>query len=123
MTTTIEIYPDFIIRLVAILSTTILAVDGTYTVSTLTGVQRDLVLQNLEHVQHYIGHPDTRSLVEALGATKADSNLFAGLQVGESCVCFPIKQGGSSRASQGYTSHQAMQDLDGLDVRILTRTA
>lgn len=116
--------PDNNINVVAILSTTVVPIDGTYAITTLTGVQRALVLQNVENVLHYIGHPDTRTLVEALGSTKAASNLFTGLQVGESCLCLPIKQGMSSRAALGYsTLHQAIADLDGLDVRILTRTA
>ncbi len=115
--------PDNNINVVAILSTSVMPIDGTYTITTLTGNARALVLQNLEHVQHCIGHPDTRTLVEALGASKAPSNLFTGLQVGESCLCLPIKQGMSSRAGLGYTIHQAIADLDGLDVRILTRTA
>jgi len=105
----------------AVLSTTVLPLDGTYSVATLKGEARELLLSSLGGVPHYIGHPDTKQLVEALGAVPAPTKLFAGLSVGESCVCFPIKQGLSSRAVEGFTVHQAIEEISTLDVRIITR--
>lgn len=107
---------------VAILSTTILPLDGVYRVETTHGEVRETLLSSLSGVAHYIGHPDTKTLVEALGAVAAPTKLFSGLAVGEAAVCFPIKQGLSSRATNGFTSpHQAIEEIDTLDLRIITR--
>lgn len=109
-------------KIIAILSTTILPVDGIYEVGTVVGEERDEVLGSLEDLPHYIGHPDTKAIVEGLGAVQAESKLFGGLQVGESAVCFPIKQGLSDRAKEGFTNpHQAIEEIEKLDVRVLTR--
>ncbi len=105
----------------AILSTTVLPVDGTYRVVTLKGDDREQLLNSLSRVPHYVGHPDTKAIVEALGATPAPTKLFTGLQVGEQAVCFPIKQGLSSRATEGFTAHQAIAEICTLDVRVITR--
>ncbi len=115
---------------VAVLSTTVLPIDGTYEVKTLTAEERASVfkaiageMNPLKGVPHYIGHPDTKQIVEALGAVQAQTKLFAGLKVGELAVCFPIKQGLSTRASEGFTAHQAISEIETLDVRVLRRTA
>jgi len=109
-------------KFVAILSTTILPVDGTYSVRTLQGAERQTCLESLAGVPNYIGHPDTKVMVEALGATPPPSKLFQGLEIGQSAVCLPIKQGLSDRAKLGYTNpHQVIEDLGTLDVRVLTR--
>lgn len=105
----------------AILSTTVLPLDGTYSVKTLKGAERDECLRGLAGVPHYVGHPDTKVIVEAMGAVPAPTKLFKGLEVGQSCVCVPIKQGLSTRASEGFTVHQAISELGTLDVRVLTR--
>lgn len=106
----------------AILSTTVLPLDGTYNVRTVQGAERDALLNCIiPGVPHYIGHPDTKAIVEALGAVPAPTKLFAGLQVGEQCVCFPIKQGLSTRATEGFTVHQAIAEVSTLDVRVVTR--
>jgi hypothetical protein len=105
----------------AILSTTILPLDGTYNVLTLTGEKRAAVLDSLFGVPHYIGHPDTREIVETLGAEPAPTKLFKGLEVGEQAVCFPIKQGLSNRGQNGFTVHQAIEEINALDVRVMTR--
>ena len=106
----------------AILSTTVLPVDGTYNVRTLSGAERDGLLNCLvEGVPHYVGHPDTKAIVEALGAVQAPTKLFTGLEVGELAVCFPIKQGLSTRATEGFTVHQAIAEIGTLDVRVITR--
>ncbi len=106
----------------AILSTTVLPIDGTYNVRTVQGAERDSILNCLiSGVPHYIGHPDTKAIVEALGATQASTKLFAGLEVGEQAVCFPIKQGQSSRVAEGFTVHQAIAEIETLDVRVISR--
>lgn len=106
----------------AVLSTTVLPKDGTYRVETLRDERRENALKSLSGVAHYIGHPDTKKIVESLGAVPAPTKLFAGLEVGEQAICFPIKQGLSSRAVEGFTSpHQAIEEIATLDVRVITR--
>ncbi|OGZ54064.1 MAG: hypothetical protein A3H64_00445 [Candidatus Ryanbacteria bacterium RIFCSPLOWO2_02_FULL_45_11c] len=106
----------------AILSTTVLPIDGTYCVRTLTGTEREDALRSLAGVPHYVGHPDTKKIVEALGAVPAPSKLFSGLAIGERALCFPIKQGLSSRGQEGFSSpHQAVEEIEKLDVRVITR--
>lgn len=100
---------------VAVLSTTVLPLDGTYRVETIQGSP------DIAGVPHYIGHPDTRNLVESLGAVQAETKLFSGLQSGEQAVCFPIQQGKSSRASEGFTSPHQSVSLSDLSVRVITR--
>lgn len=101
----------------AVLSTTVLPLDGVYRVTTITGWG----IPDIQGVPHYIGHPDTKSLVEELGAVQAESKLFTGLMPGEQALCFPIQQGKSFRATEGYTSpHQRAKQGD-LDVRVINR--
>lgn len=102
---------------VAVLSTTVLPLDGTYRVETLPPRQ----IPSLVGVPHYIGHPDTKAIVEGLGAVPAPTKLFGGLQVGEQAVCFPISQGKSSRAVDGFTSPHQDVNLSDLQVRVITR--
>jgi len=101
---------------VAVLSTTVLPLDGTYRVHTLAPGE----IPDLAGVPHYVGHPDTRAIVESLGAVPAPSKLFAGLAVGEQAVCFPIAQGKSTRAVDGFTVHQDV-DLSDLQIRVVAR--
>lgn len=101
----------------AILSTTVLPLDGEYRVTTLSKGEMPFIVG----CHHYIGHPDTKALVESFGAIPAKSKLFTGLKPGEQAVCFPIAQGKSNRATDGFTSpHQAIS-LDDLSIRIITR--
>lgn len=102
---------------VAVLSTTVLPFDGEYRVETLAPGH----IPSLVGVPHYIGHPDTREIVEGLGAVPASTKLFPGQAVGEQVICFPIAQGKSSRATEGFTTpHQAVA-LEDLQVRVITR--
>ncbi|NQS75199.1 MAG: hypothetical protein HQP61_01970 [Peptococcaceae bacterium] len=102
-------------KIKAVLSTTVLPVDGAYEVRALSECP------DVTGVEHYIGHPDTKTIVEELGAIQAPSKLFFGLNPGESAICFAIRQGRSDRKEQGYTSpHQAVT-MDDLSVRIITR--
>jgi hypothetical protein len=106
----------------AILSTTILPIDGNYSIRTLKNGERLSMLGHLSGIPHYIGHPDTKAIVETLGATQAPTKLFTGLEVGEQAVCFPIKQGLSDRAKEGLTNpNQAIEEIGKLDVRVITR--
>lgn len=108
---------------VAVLSTTVMPVDGVYRVETLRGERRAAMLEAVNGLPHYIGHPDTKAIVEALGCVPSTAKLFKGLEVGEATVCFPIKQGLSTRATEGFTAHQAISEIETLDVRLLSRIA
>ena len=101
-------------RIVAVLSTTILPLDGVYKVETVKECPY------LFWVPHYIGHPDTKTIVESLGAVPLNQ-AFAGLQPGEKAVCFPIQQGKSSRAIDGFSSPHQSVSLDDLQVRVIER--
>lgn len=102
-------------NIVAILSTTIAPLDGSYIITTVRA------FPNIQGVPHYVGHPDTKEILESLGAVQAPSKLFTGLQAGESAVCVSIAQGKSTRATEGFTTpHQAVT-LSDLSVRIMTR--
>lgn len=101
----------------AILSTTVLPLDGTYRVHTLPPGE----IPDLAGVPHYIGHPDTRTIVEDLGAVPAPEKLFPGLQPGEKAICFPIQQGKSTRATDGFTSPHQNVELSDLQVRVIKR--
>lgn len=102
---------------VAVLSTTVLPLDGTYRVETLPPGD----IPSLVGVPHYIGHPDTKAIVEELGAVPAQTKLFPGLAVGEQAICFPIAQGKSTRAENGFTSPHQNVSLQDLQVRVITR--
>ena len=116
---------------VAILSTTVIPIDGTYKVlsepeNAPWEVDGTVFLpESVEIVfagtPHYIGHPDTKNIVEALGAVPAPSKLFPGLKVGECALTVTIKQGRSTRTTLGHTeSHQSVT-RDDLVVRALLR--
>jgi hypothetical protein len=105
------------VKLQAVLSTTVLPLDGTYKVETLPAGN----LPDIVGVPHYIGHPDTRNLVESLGSVQAKTKLFSGLKPGEQAVCFPIQQGKSSRATEGFTSPHQSVSMNDLSVRVITR--
>jgi hypothetical protein len=101
---------------VAILSTTVLPLDGTYEVVTIDPKRVDIT-----GVPHYIGHPATKNIVEKMGAVQAESKLFPGLEPGEVAVCFSIAQGKSTRAKDGFTSpHQDVGKAD-LTCRVIRR--
>lgn len=108
----------------AVLSTTVLPLDGVYEITTLPPGE----IPDITGVPHYIGHPATKAIVESLGAIPADTKLFAGLQpytgfgsVREVAVCFPIAQGKSIRATEGKTIPDQDVDLSDLSVRVITR--
>lgn len=101
----------------AVLSTTVIPLDGTYRVSTLPhGSQPDL-----SGIPHYCGHPDTAEIMESFGAVKAPTKLFPGLQVGEIALCVPIAQGKSTRAINGFTTPHQNVTLAELELREIER--
>jgi hypothetical protein len=104
-------------RVVAVLSTTVLPKDGVYRVETLPPGR----VPDIRGVPHYIGHPATREIVESLGAVPAPTKLFEGLEPGEAAVCFPIAQGKSARAVEGFASPHQEVTLEDLQVRVVTR--
>jgi len=96
-------------RPVAVLTTTVLPLDGTYEVRTLDiwgtpDGQLERVDQERGYSQpvdpdpfflgvpHYVGHPSTAKIVEGWGAVKADSPLFSGLQPGEVAVVVSLRR-------------------------------
>lgn len=102
------------VRVVAITSTTILPEDGVYK------VERVGVCPDITGIPHFIGHPTTKDIVESKGAVPAPSKLFSGLMVGESQLCFAIKQGQSDRSQGGTAMNQNVSE-DMLDIRLVTR--
>lgn len=130
--------------IVAILSTTILPLDGMYAVaseetlgplsegvvcSPAIATSADLAVAypippvtiQWKGTPHYIGHPDTAQFVESRGAIKAPSNLFRGLEVGQAALCVAIKQGRSTRATLGHTEAHQEVTKDDLVIRIIQR--
>jgi hypothetical protein len=101
----------------AILSTTILPVDGDYTVFTLTDEQIEKL--DLTLIRCYIGHPSTKVLMEQMGAIYT-MGLFSGLEQGERALCVSIKQGMSSRGEIGKTVDQEITK-DMLSFRVVER--
>ncbi len=104
------------IKITAILSTTVLPLDGVYKVETLESPKLDLT-----GVPHYIGHPATKAIVECLGAVPAPSKLFSGLKPGENALAFPIQQGKSTREQNGFSNPHQEVRMEDLSVRVITR--
>lgn len=103
--------------IVAVLSTTVLPLDGTYKVVTLPAGE----VPDLTGIPHYVGHPDTKGIIEAAGAVPAPVKLFTGLQIGEAALCVPIAQGKSARDSGSGTLPNQAVTLADLSLRVLTR--
>jgi hypothetical protein len=106
---------ETIMKITAVLSTTILPLDGLYAVVTLDEAP------DLTGVPHYIGHPDTKAIVEQLGAVQSESKLFTGLEVGEIAIACAIKQGMSTRATEGHTTPHQSVTSDMLSFRMIMR--
>jgi hypothetical protein len=103
-------------KFVAVTSTTVLPLDGTYSVKTLSSVP------DIKDVPNYIGHPVTQNLVLSLGAIPAKDKLFGGLEISQTMVCASIKQGQNNRANGGSEINQNITP-DQLDWRIVRRVA
>jgi hypothetical protein len=100
----------------AILSTTVLPLDGVYRVETLALFNEKM----LDGVPHYVGHPDTKEQLEFYGAVKAPSNLFGGLQVGESCLCVPLAKP-RDNGNSNMNVEKTLSSYKDLSFRVLTR--
>ena len=68
----------------AVLSTTLLLQPGTYKAEQLDS------LPDVVGVPHYVGHPDTRTMLDAAGAVYTPGR-FGGLDVGESYLAVPLR--------------------------------
>lgn len=99
--------------LVAILTSTVLT-DGTFTCRTVD------FPESLHGVPHYVGHPGTRAVVEALGAHAAAERLFAGLAVGETYLAVPLAQ---NARPDGVTVEVAVDTTSQLTAKLVTRIA
>jgi len=113
-----EAYMKYMLEnVVAILTSTVCPLDGQYEVKTL-----ETRPDSLAGVPHYIGHPSTKAIVEAMGATKAISNMFGGLQPGQCALVVSVRQDKSIRATQGMTIDQEVT-LNDLTFRIMKRVS
>lgn len=101
------------IKFVAILSSTVLT-DGTFECQTIP------FPTDLSSVPHYVGHPDTKALIEALGAVQSSEKLFAGLEVGESYLAVPLAK---NARTEGWTTNTAVSSISELTARLVTRIA
>ncbi len=134
-------------KIVAILSTTVLPLDGVYKVKTTDTTVLCSSCQgegnwypsineveicpvcggegfetvDLSGIPHYIGHPATKNIVEKLGAIPAPSRLFTGLKPGEQALAFAIKQGRSNRTKDGFSNPHQDVGIEDLSVRVITR--
>lgn len=112
------------VELVAVCSTTILPVDGTYLVHTFPAEELPTLFKNISRLRlpHYVGHPATKAILEQeLNCTPAPTKLFPGLaHEGTAMLCFPIKQGQSDRSQGGSAVNQEIT-IDNLDCRIVVR--
>ena len=96
---------------VAIVSSTILT-DGEFRCETIP------FPKDLTGVPHYVGHPATKGLIEALGATQAATKFFGGLEIGESYLAVPLA---NNPRTEGYTIDLAISDVSELTAKKVTR--
>lgn len=99
-------------NVVAALSSTVMNVSGTYRVE--VGLPMPTSLGGLPH---YIGHPSTKEVLDAMGAEKVPG-LFDGLQIGESFLAFPIQ---NPRKDAEWTLDRALESVDEIRVTLVTR--
>lgn len=71
---------------IAILSSTVLSLDGTYQYAALPSMPVDLAAG----IPHYVGHPATRYLLDQAGAVYTPG-YFAGLEVGQTYLVAQLK--------------------------------
>lgn len=99
----------------AILSSTILNIDGTYTSQTIEATP-----ELFKGVTSYVGHPNTAALLEDLGAVKSENPKFDGLQVGESYLAVPLY---NNPRTEFHTVHQNIEGMKDLRLILVTRIA
>ena len=102
-------------KVVAVLSTSVMPKDGTYSIHTISKNKVDL-----EGLPHYVGHPCTKKIIEDMGAVPAEGNTFHGLEVGEEAICVPIKHRKNKREHR-FTKANQVVSLKDLCFRILKR--
>ncbi len=96
-----------------ILSSTVLT-EGTFTCKNVP------FPADLTGIPHYVGHPATKALLDALGAEKSPESLFGGLEVGESYLAVPLA---TSPRADGWTKDTAIDDITALQAKLITRIA
>lgn len=102
---------------VAILSSTVINRSGTY------GVECGVALDPKEVavVAHFIGHPDTASLLIGLGAVPQPKGmLFSWLEVGQRFLAVPLS---NPDRSAGWTVDQAIKGIGDMRITRVTRIA
>jgi hypothetical protein len=80
--------------------------------------------KSLSGTMSYCGHPNTKSLLEALGTQSVDlknTPKWEGPSVGESYLAVPLVM--SNRHESGYTKDVAVQDIAELKAILCTRIA
>lgn len=105
-------YKEESYKVVAALSSTVINVDGQYDVKVGLPMPTDM-----KDVPHYVGHPSTKAVLDALGAEKVPG-LFDGLKVGESYLAFPIM---NPRGDGEWTVDRALASPDEIRVILVTR--
>lgn len=100
-------------KFTAILSSTVLT-DGTFKCETIP------FPKGLAGTPHYVGHPATKALLEALGAVPAPTKLFGGLEVDQSFLAVPLA---NNPRAEGYTADTAVSDVGQLTAKVVTRIA
>ena len=99
----------------AILSSTILNVEGTYKAEFVTA--ESIIF---EGVPSYCGHPNTAAILADLGVTKPETNLFEGLEIGQSFLAVPLM---NNPRTEGHTVHQSIETISELRLTLVTRIA
>lgn len=74
---------------------------------------------NLSGCTSYVGHPTTKGLLEALGATTI-SGKWEGPKLGESYLAVPLA---NNKREAGYTVETAIEDISSLRCILCTRIA
>lgn len=72
----------------------------------------------LTGIPHYVGHPDTKALIEALGAVPAPTKNYGGPEVGQSYLAVPLAK---NPRTGGYTTDTAISDVSQLKAVLVTR--
>lgn len=103
--------------IVAVLSSAVMPIDGTYEVKTLPSY----LAVNIIGVPHYIGHTYTRKIVERLGAIRSINPTFHGLRAGESALCVTINHTYENRRKHHFTRADQKVSIRNLNFRVLTR--
>lgn len=73
---------------------------------------------DLTDVTHYVGHPATKALIEALGAVPTSEKKFSGLEVGQSYLAVPLAL---NPRTEGWTTNTAVSDVSQLKAVLVTR--